>query len=127
MNVLFQRIRYLTALIFLVCCFLSVSALAQTDKGAVAGKVTDSQGAILQGAEIVLEPAGIHAVSDEQGQFHINNIAVGHYTINVTYVGFTALVKEIDVSAGQPVNVDATMELSSVNTQVLVTAERVAG
>ncbi|HEY2819876.1 MAG TPA: carboxypeptidase regulatory-like domain-containing protein, partial [Candidatus Acidoferrum sp.] len=113
------------AVVFLLSAAFTTSA--QSDKGSISGKVTDSQGAVLQGAEIVLEPAGVHAVSDAQGRFFINDIVAGHYTINVTYVGFSALVKEVEVSAGQPVTVDAKMELSSVSTEVLVTAERAAG
>src|ERR1700685_3714261 len=109
MSFLFRKIRGLAAVAILASWFLGVSTSAQTEKGESLGKVTGPDGAVLQGAEIVLEPAGVHAVSDEQGQFFINNVAVGHYTINVTYVGFTALVKEIDVSAGQPVSVDAKM------------------
>jgi TonB-dependent receptor len=127
MSSMFQKIRYLSAVAIFILSFLALTASAQTDKGEISGKVTDPDGAVLQGAEIVLEPAGVHTVSDEQGQFFIHNIPVGHYTINVTYVGFTALVKEIDVSAGQPTSVDAKMSLSSVSTEVLVTAERAAG
>ena len=108
---MFQKIRYLSAVAIFILSFLALTASAQTDKGEISGKVTDPDGAVLQGAEIVLEPAGVHTVSDEQGQFFIHNIPVGHYTINVTYVGFTALVKEIDVSAGQPTSVDAKMSL----------------
>ena len=127
MNFKIRRIRLLAAVAILASLLLNVSTPAQSEKGPISGKVTDSQGAVLQGAEIVLEPVGAHAVSDEQGRFFINSVAVGHYTVNVTYVGFAALVKEVDVTTGQPFAVDAKMELSSVNTQVLVTAERAAG
>jgi TonB-dependent receptor len=117
-----------TGMILLVLFFFAASRLvAQSDKGAIAGKVTDSSGGILQGAQISVEPAGAHAVSDAQGQFFVNNLAAGHYTVTVTYVGFTVFTKEIDVAAGQPLAVDANMQLSSVNTEVLVTAERAAG
>jgi len=127
MNFKLRGIRFLAAMAILASWFFGVHASAQTDKGAISGRVTDSQGATLQGAEIVLEPAGVRSVSNEQGQFFINNIVPGHYTINVSYVGFSVLVKEVEVSAGQPITVDAKMELSSVRTEVLVTAERVAG
>ena len=127
MSFMLQRIGYLAVAVLLASSFLNLPASAQTDKGEISGKVTDPDGAVLQGAEIVLAPAGVHVVSDEQGQFFIHSIPVGHYTINVTYVGFSALVKEVDVSAGQPLSIDAKMTLSSVNTEVLVTAERAAG
>ena len=116
------------ATVLLLLFFLGVSrSAAQSDRGAIAGKVTDSSGAVLQGAEISVEPAGAHAVSDAQGQFFLNNLPAGHYTVTVTYVGFASLVKELDVSAGRPVAVEAKMQLSSVSTEVIVTAERAAG
>jgi len=95
--------------------------------GAIAGKVTDSSGGSLQGAEISVEPVGTHAVSDAQGQFFVYNLPAGHYTVTVTYVGFTYFTKEVDVTAGQPLSIEAKMQLSSVKTEVLVTAERAAG
>src|ERR1043166_8031475 len=117
-----------TGMVLLLLFFIGASCMtAQSDRGAMAGKVTDSSGSVLQGAEISVEPAGAHAVSDAQGQFFVNNLPVGHYTLTVTYVGFTAFRKEIDVLAGRPLTVEAKMELSSVNTEVLVTAERAAG
>ena len=127
-----MKLRFRTTLrigmVLLVLFFVGVSqAAAQSDKGAIAGKVSDSSGGVLQGAEVVLEPSGARAVSDSQGQFFLNNVATGHYTVTVTYVGFSALVKEIDVTAGQPTSVDAKLSLVSVNIEVLVTAERAAG
>jgi Carboxypeptidase regulatory-like domain len=115
------------AVLFVLFLFAVPRMMAQSDKGAITGKVTDSSGGILQGAEISIEPAGAHAVSDAQGQFFVNNLPAGHYTVTVTYVGFTSFVKGIEVSAGRPVTVDAHMELSSVSTEVIVTAERAAG
>src|SRR5262249_17531228 len=79
------------------------------------------------GAQISIEPTGAKAVSDPQGQFFVNNLPAGHYTVIVTYVGFTTLSKEIDVSAGRPISVEAKMEVSSVSTEVIVTAERAGG
>src|SRR5262245_8729075 len=116
------------AAVLLLLFFLGVFRMAaQSDRGAIAGKVTDSSGGVLQGAEISVEPAGAHAVSDAQGQFFVNNLPAGHYTVTVTYVGFASFVKELDVSAGRPVAVEAKMQLSSVSTEVIVTAERAAG
>jgi TonB-dependent receptor len=111
--------------IFLCINVLEVSA--QSDKGTISGKVSDSTGGVLQGAQATLQPSGAHAVSDAQGQFFFNNLRIGHYTITVTYVGFSALIKEADVTAGQPATVEAKLAPSSVNTEVLVTAERAAG
>jgi TonB-dependent receptor len=100
---------------------------AQSDRGAISGRVMDSSGGVLQGAEISVAPAGAHAVSDAKGEFFVNDLPSGHYTVTVTYVGFATLVKGVDVSAGRPAALEARMELSSVSTEVIVTAERAAG
>jgi len=112
------------AISFLMMAF---TVSAQMDKGAISGKVTDPSGSVLQGAEVEIEPAGAHTVSDAQGQFFVNNLSPGHFTVSVTYVGFSAWNKEVDVTPGQPLSIEAKMSLSSVDTQVLVTAERAAG
>src|SRR5215831_1295622 len=127
MNLQFCISSRIGIVLFLLLLSGASRMLAQSEKGALTGKVLDSSGAVLQGAEISIEPAGAHAVSDAQGQFFVNDLPPGHCTITVTYVGFTAFTKEIDVKPGQPTAVEARMQLSSVSTQVLVTAERAAG
>src|SRR5215475_13567594 len=105
----------------------ALTAAAQSEKGTIGGKVSDSLGAILQGAEIPVEPTDAYAVSDTLGNFFVNNLTPGHYTVTVSYLGFAPFTKEVDVVAGQTANIEANLSLSSVNTQVLVTAERAAG
>jgi outer membrane receptor protein involved in Fe transport len=116
--------------LFCLLVFLFTNApetLAQSDKGTVSGKVSDSTGGVLQGAEVTLDPSGAHAVSDPRGQFFFNNVSAGHYTVTVTYVGFSAFTKEIDVIGAQTAAIEAKLTPSSVNTEVLVTAERASG
>jgi len=47
--------------------FLSVFASAQGGRGTISGRVTDSSGAILQGAPVVVQPTGASAVTNGQG------------------------------------------------------------
>jgi TonB-dependent receptor len=97
---------------------------AQARKGTITGMVSDKSGGVLKGAQISLEPQSQRVASDVLGQFHINDLEPGKYTLTVTYVGFSAFTKEVEVPAGQSVNVDATMELERQDLQILVTAER---
>src|SRR2546429_3170716 len=60
-------VRFLLALACLL--FLSITIQAQTGSGGITGKVTDSGGGILQGAQISVEPGGIKVVSDAQGEY----------------------------------------------------------
>jgi TonB-dependent receptor len=98
----------------------------QGRKGSITGKVTDSSGGVLQGAQISIEPTGVTAASDVQGQFLINDLDPGSYTVTVTYVGLTKFTQNVNVAAGQAASVEAKLALESQNLEVLVTAERPA-
>jgi TonB-dependent receptor len=102
------------------------AALAQSGKGTLTGRVTDTSDSILQGAQVVLQPRDVSLVSDVQGQFFVNNLPPGPYTITVSYVGFKTFTKTIDVVAGQTARVDAKLAVESQNLEVLVTADRVS-
>lgn len=101
--------------------------MAQERKGAISGHVTDSSGGVLKGAQITLESKGITAVSDAQGQFFINNLDPGTYTLTVTYVGFEKFTQTVNVVSGQVAAVEVKLGVESQNLEVLVTAERASG
>ena len=103
---------------------LVTSAMAQGGKGTIRGRVTDSSDAVLQGAEVTLEPGSVKLASNGQGEFFINDLAPGSYTLTISYVGFKTVTKTVIVVAGQVANADTKLEVQSQNQQVLVTAER---
>ena len=100
------------------------AAMAQGGKGTIKGRVTDTSDGVLQGAEVKLDPSDAKVASEAQGEFLINDLEPGSYTITVSYVGFKTFTKTVNVVAGQVTNVGAKLELQSQNQQVLVTAER---
>jgi TonB-dependent receptor len=119
------RVSHLASLLAIaVSCFWPAVLAAQQQKGTIAGTVTDSSGGVLKGAQISLEPVATSLVSDVQGQFFINDLDPGSYTVTITYVGFAPFTKSVDVVANQTANVDAKLEVQSQSLQVLVTAER---
>ena len=81
--------------------------LAQGQKGAISGIVTDDSGAVLKGAQVTLESPVFNTVSDEQGRFYINDVAPGSYTLTISYVGFTKFQQPVNVAAGQLANIEA--------------------
>ncbi|HWX53539.1 MAG TPA: TonB-dependent receptor [Verrucomicrobiae bacterium] len=112
----------------LVCPVLWLTPVtAQVDKGAIAGTVKDTTNAILIGARIEVEPSGKRAVSDSQGQFRINDLVSGDYTLTVSYVGFSPSVTVVKVAGGQTASADALLKVASKADEVLVTAEQVSG
>jgi len=90
--------------------------------GSVSGTVKDTAGAVLQGARIVLEPTTTTVASDAQGNYVIQNIKPGTYTVTISYVGFTTSVTTVTVAAGKMTQVDATLAVSSTNQEVVVNA-----
>lgn len=113
-------VRFLLAFVGL-CLFAS---FGYAQRGAISGKVTDSGGAILQGAKVTVEPGGIEVVSDAQGQFLVTGLAPGNYTVKITYVGLAEFIQKVDVIAGQAAPIKADLGVESQNQEVLVTAER---
>jgi TonB-dependent receptor len=106
---------------------LCTAVFAQANKGSIGGRVTDISGGTLVGAEITLQPTGVTSASDTQGQFLFWDLAPGDYTLIISYVGFAPQTKKVSVVAGQVANVDARLEIGTVSSEVLVTAERAAG
>jgi len=121
--------RRLCTLLFVLACSLSLisGAQAQSGKGSIAGRVTDSSSGALVGAQVTVQPRGISVISDARGQFFINDLEPGSYTVTITYVGFEALTQTLNVAAGQAASVDAKLDVESQNLKVLVTAERASG
>ena len=117
-----MRIAVRFLLVFAGLCLLVPFAHAQT--GGITGKVTDSAGAVLKGAEVTVDPGAIPAVTDAQGQFIVTGLAPGAYTVKIHYVGFNTVKNTVNVSAGQVANSNAQLAVASVSLEVLVTAER---
>lgn len=73
---------------------LAHSAVAQS----VSGKVTDSTGtAGLEGAIVSVEGLNRTATTDRFGEYRLNNVPAGEYTIVVSYVGADAVAQSVVV------------------------------
>ncbi len=108
----------------LLGAFLPCTLFAQSSKGILSGKVSDSSGGVFQGAQVKLDPGGSSAVSDVQGEFLITGLAAGDYRVTITYVGFKTFTKAVTIAAGQVANLDAQLSVATVDVEVVVTSER---
>jgi TonB-dependent receptor len=102
-------------------------ATAQEGRGSISGIVKDSSNGVLKGALVEVQPAAKRAVTDDQGQFKIPDVAAGEYTLTVSYVGLSSFTSTVKVVAGQVASVDTVLNVAGVTDQVVVTAERVEG
>ncbi|MBV8897368.1 MAG: TonB-dependent receptor [Acidobacteriaceae bacterium] len=102
-------------------------SLAQQQKSAISGSVTDPSGAVLHGAEVSVPEKDIHVKTNEQGLFFIPDLAPGKYTLTISYVGFAEFNQAVDLLAGRTANVDAKLLVQSAHQEVVVSAPRVTG
>ncbi len=94
--------------IFLI---LSLSVFAQ-DNGNLAGTVTDAKtGEDLPGVNIIVKGTYYGAATDIDGNFRINNIASGSYTIEVSLIGYkTVQYTGFKILPNKTVHLDVKLE-----------------
>ncbi len=124
-----RRLQHLlfVPVILLVNLFCMNAARAQEARGVISGVVKDSNGGVLVGARVEIQPTGKSAVSDEQGQFRIPDVTPGQYTLTVSYVGFAPFSSSVTVAPGQVATTEVSMKVASESDQVIVSAERLQG
>jgi TonB-dependent receptor len=118
-----MRQKFFAFAVLIFCLFALRPAFGQSSKaGSVSGTVKDSSGAVLPSAQIVLQPGSTTVVSNAQGDFRIPNVTPGTYTVTASVVGFANSASTIVVRAGENTLANVTMNVSSTNQQVIVTA-----
>lgn len=110
--------------ILIMILFCQFPGQAQTT-GAITGTITDSNGAILPNATIIVKgEAGqeFTATTSSSGIYRVPAVAAGLYTVTVTSTGFKkAVVSNVKVDVARPTTVDAVLEIGSVEQVVEIT------
>ena len=109
-----------------VCRAISSSANPD-ERGTVGGRVAGPDRVGLQGARVEVQPLGLMAVTDEQGQYSIPDVPTGNYTLSVSYIGFAPFSAPVSVNPGGVVHMDVELKIEEVNQQVVVRGERERG
>jgi len=126
-----KRYKWIKRIIAALTLFVLASAnaaLAQRTTAAVYGIVQDSSRAVIPGATVMFTNeatnAAISVVSNEVGEFAVNFVPVGRYTIKAELKGFkTFLQKGVDLTAGQQIRFTVAMEVGQLSETTTVTAE----
>src|SRR5947209_6040113 len=122
------RIRVLMLSLSLALGLLAQNpAKAQTRHSGIVGHVTDSAGAVVQRARVDLQPSGVVVTTGDSGDFTIPDVIPGDYTLTVSYVGFSVFSARLSVGPGEPVRVNAILQLGTQNEAVTVHADREGG
>jgi hypothetical protein len=116
-----------SAVIALLCCLFTPLAYGQFDTATVVGTVRDASGAVLPKANVTVKniATGITQTiqTDEEGNYQVNNVKIGVYTVTAEAAGFSKAVAEnIQVTVGARQRVDLTMKAGSVTETVTISS-----
>ena len=120
----FARARFLAMLVLIAG--LSTIMYGQSITGTLVGTVSDQQGAVVPSAEIKVTnvDTGIThvATSNVQGDYRIEYLKVGNYTVEVKAKGFKSfLQKNVVLAVDQTQRVDVPLQLGAIEEIVTVT------
>ncbi len=115
----------LVALVFLVV----VSPIAaQQGTSEIAGRITDEQGAVLPGANIVItnEATGVfrEVISGPEGTYFVSQLVPGRYKISAKLTGFRPIERTgLQLQVGNTLTINLALSLGGIEETVQVTAQ----
>ena len=106
---------------------VAFSAMAQSERGTIAGTVRDQSGAIIVGAKVTVTNTANNATTtlaaNEAGDFIAPSLQVGNYNVRVEKEGFRpALVTGLKLDASANIRADITLEIGTTTSAVEVAA-----
>ncbi len=111
-----------------LCLCMAGVAGAQSDRGGIAGSVTDGTGAEVSGAAITIKGADTgsvyRTVSSGSGSYRVNDIAIGRYDVTIEAKGFkTSQQKGVVIEISTVAALNITLEPGDVKEEVTVLAD----
>jgi carboxypeptidase family protein len=114
----------------LLCCvLLAPSLLYAQAQASIAGIVRDTSGAVLPGVTVeAASPELIEkvrsAITDATGQYRIENLRPGAYTVTFSLAGFSTVRREgIELAGTATFNVNAELKVGTLEETITVTGE----
>ncbi|HTR24839.1 MAG TPA: TonB-dependent receptor [Terriglobales bacterium] len=115
-----------TLTIVALVLFMSAFVFGQTDLGSISGVVRDSTGAVVADANVKVTLTSTNAerttTSNNTGDYRIQNLTPGTYTVVVTKSGFQTYKATLEVAVGGHTTMDASLTVGSGSTIVEVVA-----
>jgi len=113
----------------IVCCLIGmIGAFAQSDRGTIAGTVTDNSGAVVPHASVVAvnteNGTEYPVATTDTGNYTIASLRPGTYSVSADAAGFKKTTRTgILVAIATNVRVDVMLEVGSATESLTVTAE----
>ena len=118
--------RYLGCVVVLLIS--GVLAAAQDTRGNISGTVTDSQGAVISGATVIVSNTGAgtttRLTTNSSGYYEAPLLLPGSYSVNVESSGFKRYTRSgITLALGEQLQINVQLELGAATDTVTITAE----
>ena len=103
------------------------SAHAQSTFGSIRGTVQDDSGAVIPGATVAVQSLdqamSRQTITSDAGDFLVDNLQPGHYSITVEHAGFAkAVVSDAQLDARQALRIPVNLTVALQTTEVVVSA-----
>ncbi|MBL7698131.1 MAG: carboxypeptidase-like regulatory domain-containing protein, partial [Chitinophagaceae bacterium] len=110
----------------IVFLFIIFSATAfANNEGAIAGTVTTSDQKPAASVTVQLQGTRKIVVTNNNGEFRFDNLAVGDYVVELSYIGYSSISKRIKVESNTTTKVSFELDESAAQlTEVVVSANR---
>lgn len=109
---MFKKIHFILFMLLISVALVGVSCLGEDDDGdgdagQIMGTVYDAATSQpLQGVEITTDPATSVVITDQNGQYTIQDVEAGTYTVQATKEGYTLNFKTVSVTDGKTATAD---------------------
>ena len=125
MHLRLVRVTLLEPILLLWC---TTAVVAQLNRGAIEGSVTDPHGAAMSGVAVTITSVDTNVATttktNNAGYYRAEAFVPGAYRAHFIASGFTSLdITAIEVPAAQVIRVDAKLKVGSINEKVEVKAD----
>src|ERR1043166_946546 len=120
------RLLQLLLAVVATVCLVQLPAMAQTDQGRISGTVTDSNGALVPGANVVVknERTGEErtATSTDAGSYVVSGLKPSVYTVTASAQNLTVRAANVQLLVGQELVLNLTLQATGVGAKVDIVA-----
>src|SRR4051794_18475537 len=118
-------------ILFILTTLLVPAVFGQAYFGTVSGELTDTTGAVIAGAKVVLTDEqkgfGFEATSDSNGRYLLRSVPPGVYSLTAESQGFSkTMQKNFKVDVNQNATVNLAMKVAGTEQKVEVSSEVLA-
>ncbi|MFZ0885416.1 MAG: TonB-dependent receptor [Candidatus Acidiferrales bacterium] len=104
----------------------ALPAFGQIDRGAIAGRVVDSSGAVVPSATVTItnKATGVAMTTnvDSDGEYQVLTLIPGTYSVRATAAGFDSVLRDdVHLHVQDHLSINFSLKVGSVSTEIVVT------